>query len=224
MRTRWAFFAISSFILSAGGGMAAPQGFVALSLACPSIALSMDYAGTDNFTGEVVDGYLRPEAWFSRSGTLALCKVQTELLSQGLSLKIFDAYRPVKAVRHFQEWAKLPEGNPQIKARHYPDFTRAQLFERGYIAQRSSHSRGSAVDLTIVGTDGRELDMGTIFDFFHERSHTAYPGLTSHQKANRQLLKVHMERNGFKNFDQEWWHYSLVTEAFPGQYFDFDVE
>jgi len=98
------------------------------------------------------------------------------------------------------------------------------LFEHGYIAQRSSHSRGSAVDLTLTKADGTELDMGTIFDFFHERSHTAHRGITREQRRNRELLKGMMERHGFKNFAQEWWHYSLVQEAFPGQSFDFDVD
>jgi D-alanyl-D-alanine dipeptidase len=201
-----------------------PQGFVRLSEACPTMIIGANYATTENFTGGVVDGYRKREAIFSKLGAEALCRVHAEARAQGLNVKVFDSYRPVRAVTFFQAWARLPEGNPEIKARYYPHFTRQELFEHGYIAQRSSHSRGSAVDLTLTKADGTELDMGTIFDFFHERSHTAHRGITREQRRNRELLKGMMERHGFKNFAQEWWHYSLVQEAFPGQSFDFDVD
>ncbi len=202
-----------------------PTGFVSLSQSCPGLVVSADYATRDNFTGSVVDGYRRVEAVLSEKGARALCAVQEEAARQGLALKIFDAYRPEKAVRFFQEWAQRPEGDPERKRRHYPTHTREELFERGYIAARSSHSRGSAVDLTLVrASSGQELDMGSIFDYFHERSHTAARGLSSAQRANRQLLKGLMEKHGFKNYDKEWWHYSLVQEAFPGQSFDFDIQ
>lgn len=201
-----------------------PEGFVRLSEACPTLIIAASYATTENFTGSVVDGYRRREAIFSKLGAEALCRVQAEAQAQGLKVKVFDSYRPVKAVSFFQAWARQPETSPEIKARYYPHFTRQQLFEHGYIAQRSSHSRGSAVDLTLTKEDGTELDMGTIFDFFHERSHTENRAITREQRRNRQLLKGLMEKHGFKNFAQEWWHYSLVREAFPGQSFDFDVD
>lgn len=209
---------------SAQGQTMLPNGFVYLSQACPEVVIAASYAGADNFTGSVVDGYRRHEAIFSERGARALCKVQEEVAKLGLSIKVFDAYRPTKAVRFFQSWARLPESNQSIKTKYYPNYTRQQLFELGYIAERSSHSRGSAVDLTLVNADGSELDMGTIFDFFHERSHTNAPAISADHRKNRQLLKSVMEKHGFKNFSQEWWHYSLVTEAFPGQSFDFDVD
>jgi len=201
-----------------------PDGFVSLSQICPSIVIGANYATTENFTGSVVNGYRRVESVFSKVGAEKLCAIQAEAATLGYGLKVFDAYRPVKAVQHFQEWARSPEENEAIKLRYYPTLTKAQLFEQGYIAQQSSHSRGSAVDLTLVDAQGRELDMGTIFDFFHETSHTMNRTITEAQKRNRAILKSLMVKHGFKNFAQEWWHYSLVSEAFPGQYFDFDIE
>lgn len=201
-----------------------PAGFVSLSKECPSLVIAASYATSENFTGSVVDGYRAVDAVFSKAGAEALCAVQDELQAQGLSLKIFDAYRPLKAVKYFQAWAKIPGDSPSIKEKYYPTHTKLDLFKLGYIATESSHSRGSAVDLTIVNKDGIELDMGTIFDFFHERSHTRAEGLTSEQKSNRALLLDVMTRNGFKNYSQEWWHFSLVKEAFPGKSFDFDIE
>jgi D-alanyl-D-alanine dipeptidase len=201
-----------------------PEGFVYLSKECPSLMIAASYATPENFTGSVVDGYQRVEAIFSKAGAQALCKVQDELQGKGLGLKIFDAYRPLKAVKFFQAWAKKPGDVPAIKERYYPTHSKLDLFKLGYIATESSHSRGSAVDLTIVDENGIELDMGTIFDYFHERSHTQAAGLSSEQIKNRQLLLDVMKRNGFKNYSQEWWHFSLVTEAFPGKSFDFDIK
>ena len=201
-----------------------PDGFVSLSQLCPTIVIGANYATSDNFTGGVVSGYQRVESVFSKVGAEKLCAIQAEANSLGYSLKIFDAYRPVKAVQHFQDWARIPTEDATIKERYYPTLTKAQLFEQGYIAQRSSHSRGSAVDLTLVDARGNELDMGTIFDFFHETSHTMNSTITEEQKRNRAILKSLMTKHGFKNFAQEWWHYSLVVEAFPGQYFDFNIE
>lgn len=201
-----------------------PEGFVYLSKECPSLMISASYATADNFTGSVVDGYLAVEAIFSRAGAEALCKVQDELQGKGLGLKIFDAYRPLKAVKFFQTWAKMPGDVQAIKEKYYPTHTKLDLFKLGYIATESSHSRGSAVDLTIVNENGIELDMGTIFDYFHERSHTKAADLTEEQKSNRELLLDVMKRHGFKNYSQEWWHFSLVKEAFPGKSFDFNIK
>jgi D-alanyl-D-alanine dipeptidase len=161
----------------------------------------------------------------AKAPAAALCKVQMEAIKKGYTLKIFDAYRPVKAVSFFQEWAKKPETNPEVRAIYYPKYTRRELFDLGYIATRSSHSRGSAVDLTLVNLKtGNELDMGTEFDFFDEASHTASPKITANQKHSRMLLKDLMEAQGFKNFAQEWWHYSFRPEPYPNDYFDFDVD
>ena len=201
-----------------------PEGFVRLSEFCPSIQLGANYATSENFTGEVVNGYRRVEVLFSKKGAEALCRVEAEAKKLGLSLKVFDAYRPLKAVQFFLDWGARPGDVPELKERYYPHYTKAQLFELGYIARQSSHSRGSAVDLTLVDDLGKELDMGTVFDFFHERSHTEAREITPEQRKNRRLLLGLMKAQGFKNYDKEWWHYSLVQEAFPGQSFDFDVE
>lgn len=201
-----------------------PENFVSLSEFCPRLLIEASYATTKNFTGSVVDGYKRVDALMSRAGAEALCAAQSELDREGLRLKIFDAYRPKKAVAFFQHWAKLPGDDVALKAHYYPTHTKLELFEIGYIAKQSSHSRGSAVDLTLVDATGAELDMGTVFDFFHEKSHTRSPLITPAQRANREKLVELMQRHGFKNYLQEWWHFSLVKEAFPGQSFDFDVD
>ncbi len=199
--------------------------FISLEEVCPEIIIQVDYSTINNFTGQVVPGYKATKALMARTSAEALGRVQEKALSQGLSLKVFDAYRPVKAVSFFQEWAQLPETNPEIKARYYPTFTRMDLFEKEFIAKQSSHSRGSAVDLTLVSLKtGEELDMGSIFDYFHEVSHTDSPLITELQRQNRTLLKTLMGGEGFRNFFQEWWHFSLRPEPFPNQSFDFDIE
>lgn len=202
-----------------------PEGFVSLSDICPTLNVHMSYATTENFTGEVVEGYKARKAYLAQAPAEALCVVQKEAQKLGLTLKIFDSYRPAKAVAFFQTWAGRPETNPQIKELYYPGHTRQELFEQGYIAKRSSHSRGAAVDLTLADAKtGKPLDMGSAFDYFDDLSHTDSPRVTDEQKKNRMLLKDLMERNGFKNFFQEWWHFSYKPEPYPEQYFDFDVE
>jgi D-alanyl-D-alanine dipeptidase len=197
--------------------------FVSVAGACPGILVAASYGTTDNFTGAVVPGYRAPVALVSRPLAERLGEAQDRARSQGLLLKVFDGYRPAKAVRFFQEWARGPEDNPALKERFYPTYTRAELFERGFIAARSSHSRGAAVDLTLALPTGEELDMGTEFDFFHERSFTESPLVGETARANRRRLRDVMEAAGFRNFPHEWWHFSLRTEPFPEQYFDFDV-
>ena len=202
-----------------------PSGFVSLSDVCPSMKIHMSYATVDNFTGEVVSGYKAKKAYLAKAPAEALCLVQSDAQKNGFSLKIYDSYRPVKAVGFFQSWAKKPETNPHIKELYYPGFTRLELFEQGYIAKRSSHSRGSAVDLTLIEAEtGRLVDMGSGFDYFNDLSNTDSPKVTDEQKKNRLLLKELMEGRGFKNFSQEWWHYSFKPEPYPDQYFDFDIE
>jgi zinc D-Ala-D-Ala dipeptidase len=199
--------------------------FVSLSEVCPSLIIRADYAGADNFTGTVLPGYRARKALMARTAAKALCQVQQEAMKQGLTLLIFDGYRPAKAVAFFQHWAQGPEDNPSLKEMYYPKFSRQQLFEKGYIAKRSSHSRGSAVDLTLAEINtGEELDMGTRFDYFDDLSHTNSSQVSSLQRKHRLLLKSLMEVRGFKNFDQEWWHFSYRPEPHPQQYFDFDIE
>lgn len=202
-----------------------PAAFVSVSELAPRIRLQMDYATPENFTGQVVRGYKAQKAYLARPAAEALKLAQELAEEMGLSLKIFDAYRPVKAVTFFQEWAKAPETNHAVKARYYPTLSRQEIIQSGYIALRSSHSRGCAVDLTLIQlSDEQELDMGTRFDFFDDLSHTESPKATEQQLANRMKLKGLMERAGFKNFYQEWWHYSFRPEPHPDEYFDFDVE
>jgi zinc D-Ala-D-Ala dipeptidase len=202
-----------------------PNDFVSLSDLCPGLIIRAVYATNDNFTGQVVRGYKARKALCSRRVGLALCKVQEEAESLGLSLMIFDSYRPAKAVAFFQKWAQLPETDPDIKQLYYPSYSRNELFELGYIAKQSSHSRGSAIDLTLFDLKkNKELDMGSPFDYFDSLSRTDSPLITQDQKENRQVLKRLMEEEGFKNFSKEWWHYSFILEPFPDQYFDFDVE
>lgn len=213
-----AFLVISSMTM-------AHPGFVSLTDLCPDIKAGMNYATTENFTGEIVAGYKAQKALMAKGPAAALCKVIEEAKRRGLGVKIFDCYRPAKAVAFFQTWAKLPETNPELKKLHYPEYTRQQLFDLGYIAKQSSHSKGSAVDLTLFDLEtGHDLDMGTGFDYFGELSHTDNLGVTAGQRKNRYLLKELMEMQGFKNFSQEWWHYSLKPEPYPDTYFDFDVE
>ncbi len=199
--------------------------FVSLADECPGIKIQANYSSSQNFTGEVVAGYKAKKAYMAKGPAAVLCQVQKAALAQGLSLKIFDGYRPVKAVSFFQDWAKKPETNPELKVLYYPTFTRLELFERGFIAKQSSHSRGSAVDLTLFNVEtGRDLDMGSGFDYFDDISNTDSNRITLDQRKNRMLLKELMESRGFKNFSQEWWHFSFKPEPFPEQSFDFDVE
>jgi len=199
--------------------------FISLSEACQGIRIQMDYSSIHNFTGQVVPGYKAQKAYMAKPSAEALGRVQKKALELGLSLKIFDAYRPVKAVSFFQDWAQLPETNPALKAIYYPGFSRIDLFEQGFIAKQSSHSRGSAVDLTLCDHhSGHDLDMGSAFDYFDVISHTDNDSISDEQIKNRRLLKSLMESEGFKNFFQEWWHFSLRPEPFPHDAFDFDIE
>lgn len=192
---------------------------------CSDIKIHANYSTQENFTGGVVAGYKAKKAYMAKGPAAALCEVQKAAKAKGLSLKIFDGYRPVKAVQYFQDWAKLPETNPSNKELYYPTYTRLQLFEMGFIAKQSSHSRGAAVDLTLYDlATGKDLDMGSGFDYFNEISYTDSKKITEEQRANRMLLKDLMESRGFKNFSQEWWHYSFKPEPFPERSFDFDVE
>jgi zinc D-Ala-D-Ala dipeptidase len=218
-------FFILLFLLT-GSIMAAPHsGFVSLSEVCPSLKIVSSYSTENNFTGVVVKGYRSQKAYLAKDPAAALCEIQKEAAAKGLSLKIFDAYRPVKAVQYFMEWAKKAEDHPGIKELYYPSYTRKQLFEKGFISPYSSHSRGAAVDLTLFDLrTGKDLDMGSSFDYFDDISATNSNLVTETQKQNRMLLKLLMESKGFKNFPQEWWHYSFRPEPYPDQTFDFDIE
>ena len=174
--------------------------------------------------GARVIGYIGDTIILSMKAIEALSQVQDELREQGLSLKIYDAYRPQKAVDHFIRWAGIPSDTVQ-KRNYYPKLDKPRLFDLGYISARSGHTRGSTVDLTIVSmTDGSELDMGGTYDYFGERSHHSFSGITRKQLDNRLLLKQVMEKYGFKAYSKEWWHYTLHNEPFATTYFDFDIK
>ena len=201
-----------------------PEGFVYVQEMIPDIACDIRYAGKHNFTGRPVDGYVSATPVLSIPAAKALKKVQQELRKKGLALKIFDAYRPQRAVDSFVKWAQIP-GDTLTKSEFYPEVSKNKLFDRGYIATRSGHSRGSTVDLTLIDLEtGQELDMGGPYDFFGEVSHHNTTHVNPQQRENRLLLKKVMSKYGFRPYSEEWWHYTLRNEPYPNTYFDFVVK
>jgi D-alanyl-D-alanine dipeptidase len=203
---------------------ALPEGFVYLDKAIPGIQIELRYSTDHNFVGKPIDGYLKPRAILTRPAARALAEVQEKLKPFGLGLKVFDAYRPQRAVNHFIRWASDLD-DTKMKAEFYPDVAKKDLFKKDYIADRSSHSRGSTVDITVVSLTGKkqELNMGSRFDFFGRQSWPAFARLTPDQRANRMLLRTLMITHGFNPYPQEWWHFTLAKEPFPDTYFDFPV-
>ena len=200
------------------------QNFVYVHDLIPDVVLDVRYFSDDNFVGARVDGYREPVVLISKTAGQALSNVQASLREQGLGLKIFDGYRPQKAVDHFVRWAADP-ADTLTKTKYYPALPKNQLFDLGYISAKSGHTRGSTLDLTIVNLEsGEELDMGSGWDFFGDISHHDSPLVDAHATANRDLLRDLMIKHGFRPARTEWWHYSLVDEPFPDTYFDFDVE
>lgn len=224
-----------------------PEGFVEIREVIPDIILDLRYLTNHNFLGVPVEGYKSEKCFITKNAADSLAKVQAELKRFGLSLKIYDAYRPQRAVNHFVRWAK-DLSDTLTKKEFYPTIDKSRLFEDGYIAEKSGHSRGSTIDLTIVpiplpyqpafdvndqcecfeSIDKRfkdnSIDMGTGYDCFNVHSHTENPDLTPQQRANRLLLKSLMDKYGFKNLPEEWWHFTLRNEPFPTTYFDFEIE
>ena len=199
-----------------------PEGFVSLSEAIPDILLDIRYYSTYNFVGERIDGYEEPVALLTREAAAALALVNQDLRAKGLRLVIYDGYRPQRAVDHFVRWAE--SADESMRAAFYPDVDKRDLFDRGFIARRSGHSRGSTVDLTLFDEKGgTPLDMGGPFDFFGELSHPDCPSVTPQQHANRMLLRQAMLARGFKPLSTEWWHFTLVGEPYPDTYFDFPI-
>jgi D-alanyl-D-alanine dipeptidase len=200
------------------------SGFAYLDAEIPNIVLETRYATTENFTGRVVPGYASFRQVLTKEAIAALKQVQAELNQDGLGLKVYDAYRPQRAVDSFMAWC-ANEADTLKKAEYYPDVAKKDIIPSGYIWTKSGHSRGSTLDLTIVNLEtGEELDMGTSWDFFGHESWIDYAGITEQQKANRQLLAEVMKKHGFKGIREEWWHFTLVNEPFPDTYFDFVVE
>ena len=200
-----------------------PSGFVLLADYVPHIVQEIRYYSTYNFIGERIDGYEEPCALLTIEAARALKAVSQEMNVQGYRLKVFDAYRPARAVRHFVLWG-IEDQDLRMKPYFYPDLEKEELFAQGYIAKLSSHSRGSTVDLTLLDMKtGKELDMGSPFDLFSEVSHPDYRGITEEQYNNRMALQKVTVRNGFQPIDCEWWHFTLKNEPYPETYFDFPV-
>lgn len=199
------------------------SGFVLLADFVPQIVQEIRYYTTYNFIGDRIDGYEEPCALLTREAARALREASNELCAQGYRLKVFDAYRPACAVKHFQLWG-MEDLDLRMKEFFYPEIEKQDLFKKGYIAARSSHTRGSTVDLTLLDMQtGKEVDMGGPFDFFGERSHPDFKGVTREQYENRMFLQNAMSRNGFVPLDCEWWHFTLKDEPYPDTYFDFPV-
>ncbi|MDQ7802158.1 M15 family metallopeptidase [Amycolatopsis sp. A133] len=224
-----------------------PAGFVALSDVAPSILQDIRYDTRHNFVGRRIDGYRRPLCLLTRPAAEGLRKAQGQLVKLGYTLKVYDCYRPQRAVDHFVRWAK-DLADEKMKAEFYPNVAKDRLFADGYIAEKSGHSRGSTMDLTLVRipppfqrsyVPGEPLepcfaprdqrfpdntvDMGTGYDCFDPLAHTDNPAITGVARQNRDLLRSTMSAAGFRNLPEEWWHFTLNGEPFPDTYFDFPV-
>jgi len=246
---RWAVVSISlvSCAGQAGRDDSLPAGFVSLSDVSGSIQLDIRYHTSNNFVGRPISGYVAANCILTEPAAAALATAQELAAAQGYALKVYDCYRPQQAVNDFVNWAA--DANDVFQQhRFYPAVPKNELFSQGYIAERSGHSRGSTVDLTLVPANSRQLavdpfvnrydcrqakplrypdnslEMGTGYDCFDELSHTDNSQISNEAKQNRQLLRSIMETAGFSNYPQEWWHYTLSNEPFSDRYFDFSVQ
>lgn len=200
-----------------------PSGFVVLADHVPGIIQEIRYYSTYNFIGERIDGYEEPCALLTIEAARALKAVSNEMFVKGYRLKVFDGYRPACAVRQFVMWG-IEDTDIRMKPYFYPDLEKQELFVKGYIASRSSHSRGSTIDLTLFDmASGKEVDMGSPFDLFSEKSHPDCRAVTDEQYQNRMMLQDVMIRNGFAPIDCEWWHFTLENEPYPDTFFEFPV-
>lgn len=204
-----------------------PESFVYLDKVIPGIQVDLRYSSHRNFLGRHVDGYAGRRCVLTRQAAEALKRVQDDLNRFGLALKVFDAYRPQRAVDDFVRWGKDLK-DTKMESEHYPGVPKKDLFKEGYIAEKSSHSRGSTVDLTVVSLDKpreeAELDMGTPFDFFGKEAWPDSPLVSAVHRAHRMLLQVLMQKHGFEPYSKEWWHFTLKNEPFPNTYFNFLVQ
>ncbi len=197
--------------------------FVSISDIIPDVILDIRYYSTYNFVGDRIDGYEEPLAFLTREAAEALRVVSNEFVAKGDRLRIFDAYRPQMADAHFVKWTR-DTGDTRMKKLFYPDLNKDVLYPRRYITELSSHTRGSAVDLTLIDmATGRDVDMGGMFDFFGELSHADYTGITEKQYANRMFLRDTMLAHGFQPMVEEWWHFMLENEPYPNTYFTFPI-
>ena len=189
----------------------------------PDLVVEMRYAGHENFVGRPITGYDDPVCLLTQRAAATLANAQKVLAESGLGLKVFDCYRPTRAVADFAAWARDPQDQTR-KPDYYPNVDKSQLFALGYIAERSGHSRGSTLDITLIDlTTGAEVDMGSAYDLFDTRSWPTDQTVRPAQRANRLMLQSVMTANGFRPLAEEWWHFTLNDEPFPETYFDFPV-
>ncbi|WP_299671718.1 M15 family metallopeptidase [uncultured Polaribacter sp.] len=213
---------IFSFFISIEAQL--PKGFVYLENVDSSIKVELRYFSNNNFIGKPIEGYQSNCLILTEETAKSLKNIQQTLQKKGLSLKIFDAYRPQQAVNHFVKWAKVL-GDTLMKKEYYPKVPKSELFSRGYIASKSGHSRGSTVDLTIINLNTKkELDMGSPYDFFGVQSHPFYKNISEAQRKNRLLLRNIMLKNNFRPYEFEWWHFTLRNEPFRNTYFNFPID
>ena len=199
------------------------RGFVFLDEVLRGVRWDAKYATWDNFTGTPVDGYEVNRIVGSHPLARALLEAKRRAASLGFGLLLWDGYRPQRAVDRFLEWSGQPEDG-RTKERFYPNIDRAEMFSQGYVAARSGHSRGSAVDLTLYRLDtGEVAAMGGGHDLMDERSHHGAVGVSTAEAAHRRTLCAVMEASGFEPYQREWWHYVLRDEPFPDTYFDFPI-
>ena len=196
--------------------------FAEISTMIDDAAYDIRYYSSNNFTGNRINGYKAPRAYLTKEALAALSKAAEDLRHQGYRLLIWDSYRPQKAVDNFVAWINDP--NNDGDKTFYPKLKKSDLLKGMYIMEKSGHTRGSTVDLTLIKKDGSFVDMGGTFDLFSEISHPDYKKLTKEQKQNRKILHDAMIKAGFKGLDSEWWHFTLENEPYPDTYFDFDVE
>jgi D-alanyl-D-alanine dipeptidase len=218
--------AVAALLLAAVSFPGCAAELVALDAVAPSVRQDIRYAGHENFVGTPIDGYRAGRCWLTEPAARALALVEQDIASAGLTLVVFDCYRPQRAVDHFVRWA-ADGADQRTKEEYYPRVPKEELFARGYVAKRSGHSRGSTVDVTLARLCGAHtvpLDMGTRFDFFDPYSHASSPDVTAEQQANRWRLRAAMERRGFRPYEPEWWHFTLADEPYPHCYFDVPVE
>jgi zinc D-Ala-D-Ala dipeptidase len=200
-----------------------PASFVDVAAVVPGLIVEARYASAHNFVGRPIEGYEAPRCFLTKPAAEALAQVARDLAARDLKLKVFDCYRPTRAVANFVPWAQDLK-DTLGKREFYPDVDKRTLFRDGYISSHSGHSRGSTIDLTVAHADGQELDMGTPFDFFSPRSWPSAPNISPTAKENRALLAAAMRRRGFRPYVKEWWHFTLAHEPFPATYFDFPVK
>ncbi len=213
------FPAIGALLVALAGGRAVagelPPGFVRLSEVAPSVEQDMRYAGANNFTGQPVPGYRAAQCWLRAEAARALAAAQAEAERRGFGLVVYDCYRPRRAVAAFVDWSR--DGDDRTKRDYYPRLDKRALFAQGYIAAKSGHSTGLAIDLGVKG-----WDFGAPFDYFDRRSWTKAP-VAREAHANRERLVALMRRHGFENYPREWWHFTFSGVKDAGSY-DAEIE